>query len=1197
MKKIILILALLIIASKYSNAQTAWAVTGNTGITTSNFIGTTNNTSLRFRTNNAQQMILDTLGRVGIGTTKPVDVLSVIATTTANQEIGLFQNTNTSSGTIIDLDRSQSNRPNLMTFSTGNKTSYDWYVGEAYNSGGAVYSYTIGTGISLTNALFTILNTGKVGIGTTSPSYNLDVTGTLRSTGQISSTLASGTAPFVITSTTVNTNLNADLLDGYHASSFQMALTNPVTGTLTSGYLPKATGSTTIGNSPIYTDGTNIGIGTTSPSEQLSITGNFSLPATTATTGIIKSGSNTLLHTYGTGNFFAGISAGNLTLTGTYNVGLGTQSLLGITSGTDDIGMGYQSLYSITKGSHNIGIGSQSLYTATGSFPGQTGNYNIGIGYQALYASDGSSNIGIGPGALFSATSAIGNISIGVDAGYSLTTGNYNTFIGINAGYSGSQKVDATNSMALGNYAYTTADSQFVYGSSSVKYHIFQSGKVGIGTTTPTKTLDVNGTLNVRSMPIGTSVDSLMMYENGQVKTIAASNLGIVGPTGATGPTGSAGVQGNTGITGATGTAGTTGAIGVTGPTGVQGNTGLTGATGIAGVTGAQGNTGLTGATGATGTAGTNGSNGATGATGPTGSVGATGATGLGYAGLTSASSILIGTGSKVFTTNLASTATAFAVGNRVRIAYSTTPSDYMEGLVTAFGGLSLTVNVDYVGGSGTFTSWKISTAGAVGSTGATGVTGTAGTNGSNGATGATGPTGIAGVTGAQGIQGVTGLTGAQGIAGATGATGTFNGTAVDSLNVTYKLHVNGTVGIGTSTPQQKLHIKDDAATFVKIQSTSASNAGIITTNSSQEWALGTNSASYFGIKDNTNNKMMMMIQPNTGYMGIGTITPQQRLHLSSDTAAFVKIQSTSASNAGIITTNSSQEWMLGTNSASYFGINDNTNNKMMMMIQPNTGYVGIGTTSPVEKLTVVGNVNVSGRITALRLTSPDSVVYIGDSSLLFIHWRNELSSSPITTGGIRYKGMSLGWSSYGIGAKSIAIGNNVQASDNLGYYSIVLGSGIDLAHPLVNNVPHSLMVGFDSNIPTFFVGPPANGGGQGQTGNVGIGTSTPDATLAVNGTIHSKNEITVDNNGTWNDWVFENNYKPMPVFELEKYVSQNKHLPGIPSAEEVNKNGIKLAEMNKQLLKQVEELTLYLIEQSKQIQILQKEVEGLKNK
>lgn len=57
-----------------------------------------------------------------------------------------------------------------------------------------------------------------------------------------------------------------------------------------------------------------------------------------------------------------------------------------------------------------------------------------------------------------------------------------------------------------------------------------------------------------------------------------------------------------------------------------------------------------------------------------------------------------------------------------------------------------------------------------------------------------------------------------------------------------------------------------------------------------------------------------------------------------------------------------------------------------------------------------------------------------------------------------------------------------------------------------------------------------------------------------------------------------------MPLRELDKYIKENKHLPGIPSAEEVDKNGIKLAEMNKQLLKKVEELILYIIEQDKRI-------------
>jgi hypothetical protein len=82
---------------------------------------------------------------------------------------------------------------------------------------------------------------------------------------------------------------------------------------------------------------------------------------------------------------------------------------------------------------------------------------------------------------------------------------------------------------------------------------------------------------------------------------------------------------------------------------------------------------------------------------------------GLGYAGLTSSTSTLIGTGSKTFTTNLSATSTAFTVGSRVRLAYSVTPSNWMEGVVTAFSGTTMTVNVDTTNGSGTFASWNIS--------------------------------------------------------------------------------------------------------------------------------------------------------------------------------------------------------------------------------------------------------------------------------------------------------------------------------------------------------------------------------------------------------------------------------------------------------------------------------------------------------
>lgn len=74
-----------------------------------------------------------------------------------------------------------------------------------------------------------------------------------------------------------------------------------------------------------------------------------------------------------------------------------------------------------------------------------------------------------------------------------------------------------------------------------------------------------------------------------------------------------------------------------------------------------------------------------------------------------------------------------------------------------------------------------------------------------------------------------------------------------------------------------------------------------------------------------------------------------------------------------------------------------------------------------------------------------------------------------------------------------------------------------------------------------------------------------------------------------WSDFVFEERYPLMPLNELEIYIDQNGHLPGVPSEDEVLKEGINLAEMNAILLQKIEELTLYLIEQEKRIIELEK--------
>lgn len=111
--------------------------------------------------------------------------------------------------------------------------------------------------------------------------------------------------------------------------------------------------------------------------------------------------------------------------------------------------------------------------------------------------------------------------------------------------------------------------------------------------------------------------------------------------------------------------------------------------------------------------------------------------------------------------------------------------------------------------------------------------------------------------------------------------------------------------------------------------------------------------------------------------------------------------------------------------------------------------------------------------------------------------------------------------------------------------------------------------------------------------GNVGIGISNPANKLDVNGIIHSR-EVKVDLSFPAPDYVFANDYNLRSLKEVETFVNKNSHLPEIPSAKEFEKNGIQLAEMNMALLKKVEELTLYAIQQEKKTEKMLKIIEEL---
>ncbi len=202
-------------------------------------------------------------------------------------------------------------------------------------------------------------------------------------------------------------------------------------------------------------------------------------------------------------------------------------------------------------------------------------------------------------------------------------------------------------------------------------------------------------------------------------------------------------------------------------------------------------------------------------------------------------------------------------------------------------------------------------------------------------------------------------------------------------------------------------------------------------------------------------------------------------------------------------------------------------------------GNVGIGTTSPIAKLDVVGD----GKIGSL---SNRYYLRIASKEWPEIRFQTPLSDRKIRIGAAHETN-----SHYGIGEGDFYV-----------YTSTA------------NSMP--LIVNKNGNVSLVK-----------KKGNVGIGTTTPDAKLTVKGNIHTQ-EVKVDLNGAVApDYVFKEDYKLKSLDQVQAYINKNGHLPNIPSAAEMEKEGVLLKEMNLKLLEKIEELTLYTLEQQKEIERL----------
>jgi hypothetical protein len=251
----------------------------------------------------------------------------------------------------------------------------------------------------------------------------------------------------------------------------------------------------------IFVGGTVVSSGATSSFDSYNdykISGStvLCIPRSNFACGNLAIGYQALTGTTSGNNLAIGYQALNKTLGGNGNIGIGYQPLYSNTAGAQNIAIGICPLYCNTGGAFNVAIGygsmrlnttgcnnnAQGYYALRGN---TTGSFNTTQGSFTMYlGATGSFNTAQGSRALYSNSTGSGNTGIGMCAGYRVTTGGYNTFLGYDAGYNASQKVDAQNSMALGNGAYTTADNQIVIGNTSITQTLLRGTVLYAGTNT-----------------------------------------------------------------------------------------------------------------------------------------------------------------------------------------------------------------------------------------------------------------------------------------------------------------------------------------------------------------------------------------------------------------------------------------------------------------------------------------------------------------------------------------------------------------------------------------------------------------------------------------------------------------------------------------------------------------------------------------